>query len=652
MRLLRPRLWLTLPVLALVACTLDTTGTGVASTETGSQAGNSQGTSGAGGAAAGASGSPQAGSGGATAGAGGAGQAGATAAGQGGATGKPCAADADCDDGSPCTQDVCVGSVCENKSYLNPSCSDGNACNGKEVCAVDGACQKGAPVSVDDGDACTDDVCDPATGIVQHKPRSVGDGDPCTVDACNPKTGEITHVSMVDDGNLCTKDSCDSNGNVVHAPINPSDADPCTKDSCDPTSGVKHETIVGCSGCTKDEDCDDGNPCHLHKCDTTTGACLPGNLAAGASCADTTVCNGQEACDGAGVCVAGTALVVDDKDKCTVDVCDPVTGVAHSPVNLDDGNDCTVDACDPATGVTHVPAVLDDGDVCTVDACATPGGVTHTAIPDCAGCTGAGDCPDRPCNLKSCVMKVCSYTPRPDGFSCTDNDQCNGDERCAAGACAPGTPLPTDDNDACTVDSCAPGIGVQHDPVSYDDKDPCTTDSCDAVTGPKHVPIPGCKPCTTPGDCDDANPCTIDGCAPGGACTHSPKPVGTPCANANKCDGEEQCTAAGDCAAGTPVSCAPAACNGGTIVTEACEPASGSCKKISTVCGSSLACQIMSGATCATTCQDNTTTSCASPSDQYCMSNKCLPKIKNGDSCGADIQCESGRCGNSTKKCY
>src|SRR5262249_4010461 len=45
----------------------------------------------------------------------------------------------------------------------NSQCDDGNACDGVETCAQ-GSCVAGAAPAVDDGDVCTADPCDPATG--------------------------------------------------------------------------------------------------------------------------------------------------------------------------------------------------------------------------------------------------------------------------------------------------------------------------------------------------------------------------------------------------------------------------------------------------------------------------------------------------------
>jgi glucose/arabinose dehydrogenase len=76
------------------------------------------------------------------------------------------------------------------------------------------------PASVDDGNACTVDACNPATGAVTHTPVAVDDGNACTVDACNPATGAITHTPVaVDDGVACTADACNpATGAVTHLP--------------------------------------------------------------------------------------------------------------------------------------------------------------------------------------------------------------------------------------------------------------------------------------------------------------------------------------------------------------------------------------------------------------------------------------------------
>lgn len=65
----------------------------------------------------------------------------------------------------------------------------------------------------------------------------------------------------------------------------------------------------------------------------------------GASCSDSNPCNGEETCDGAGSCTAGTPLVCDDGLECTDDSCDPEGGCVFSNnvAPCDDTDVCTVD---------------------------------------------------------------------------------------------------------------------------------------------------------------------------------------------------------------------------------------------------------------------------------------------------------------------
>ncbi|WP_437915668.1 DNRLRE domain-containing protein [Sorangium sp. So ce302] len=48
--------------------------------------------------------------------------------------------------------------------------------------------------TLDDGDACTTDTCDPVLGIL-HTPIATDDSDPSTIDTCDPATGAVTHVA-------------------------------------------------------------------------------------------------------------------------------------------------------------------------------------------------------------------------------------------------------------------------------------------------------------------------------------------------------------------------------------------------------------------------------------------------------------------------
>ena len=67
-----------------------------------------------------------------------------------------------CNDGEPCTDDLCDA---KNGCFTAPTdCSDGDACNGDEICVTGAGCSPGTPPDCDDGSTCTEDTCIPATG--------------------------------------------------------------------------------------------------------------------------------------------------------------------------------------------------------------------------------------------------------------------------------------------------------------------------------------------------------------------------------------------------------------------------------------------------------------------------------------------------------
>lgn len=125
-------------------------------------------------------------------------------------------------------------------------------CPGNELCKL-GVCKPksdmcGAGVPPD-GNACTTDACNPATGAPQYTP--VQDGTAC------------------DDGNLCTEASACVAGKCAGGLlVSTADADLCTKDTCDPKEGIAHTPVT----------CPAGKLCH-----PKTGVC--GNKA--------DICNGN-----------------------------------------------------------------------------------------------------------------------------------------------------------------------------------------------------------------------------------------------------------------------------------------------------------------------------------------------------------------------
>jgi cysteine-rich repeat protein len=208
--------------------------------------------------------------------------------------------------------------------------------------------------------------------------------------------------------------------------------------------------------------CNDTNPCTVSRCENN--ACVHVPVAAGTTCDDTTVCNGRETCNATGTCVPGAPPIVNDDNLCTTDSCDPMGGVMHvptapgtpcpsngdvcdgpeacdgagvcrsgMPIDTDDGNPCTTDSCNPMTGPVHTPVTIgtscEDDDVCDGEEVCLAGGVCQGVPPD--------PLPDE-----------CTTTP-PDSEFCGDGIRDPVTEEC-------------DDGPGMEEDSCTPDCRVHN----------------------------------------------------------------------------------------------------------------------------------------------------------------------------------------------
>jgi RHS repeat-associated protein len=100
------------------------------------------------------------------------------------------------DDSNACTTDSCnpaTGPV-HVPLPVGTSCANNTVCDGLETCNANGVCQAGTALSLNDGDACTTDSCDPISGVI-HAGVDVDDEIVETIDWCNPGTGVITHTT-------------------------------------------------------------------------------------------------------------------------------------------------------------------------------------------------------------------------------------------------------------------------------------------------------------------------------------------------------------------------------------------------------------------------------------------------------------------------
>lgn len=441
-----------------------------------------------------------------------------------------CVSDGDCV-GKIADLGVCQIATCDvatstcqagNKKDYTP-CNDGDACTLDTVC-LSGDCSGGAPKDCDDGNPCTDEVCNAQNGCVfNNNTDACDDGNPCSNnDTCSngqcggTDTGECTCTTtadcmVYDDGNLCNGIFACQKGLCTQDPATivtcPATNDPCMAVLCNPSNGLC-ELNPSADGkiCSDGNPCTTGDQCDGGQCKGGESQCLCANADDCAGLDDNNLCNGAIVCSDK-KCVVDPATVVDCGmgDGCKTSTCSPATGqcstqnlnenkpcddgnacsdatqcksgtcTAGVAVKCNDNNPCTKDACDPATGCTFTPdgtAPCTDNDPCTVgDKCAdglcVPGGNTCPpceTTQDCAShedgnlCNGTLSCQeglckvDEPtvvvcdttgnddCTKNQCVPATggCELTVKGDGESCTDGNICTEGDTCAAGVCISG----------------------------------------------------------------------------------------------------------------------------------------------------------------------------------------------------------------------
>src|SRR5207245_882320 len=106
------------------------------------------------------------------------------------------------------------------------ACGDNsNACVGALLCDGSGACVQGSPPTVDKSNPCMIGTCDPATGV-HYAPAPAGTtcGDNSNMCAgaftCDANaTCKQGSPPPIDDGNPCTSDTCDPATGVHHTPV-------------------------------------------------------------------------------------------------------------------------------------------------------------------------------------------------------------------------------------------------------------------------------------------------------------------------------------------------------------------------------------------------------------------------------------------------
>lgn len=163
------------------------------------------------------------------------------AGGSGGASVRPCVVDADCEEGAPCS--------------------------GHEAC-IQGACFPGPGIDLLDALQCTDDLCDPATGVITHPPVKV------------------------DDGNICTVDGCTEGKGIWHEPVTDGACAPPT--DCHPPP-PEVLSIAG-APCANDTDCITNYACYYGGCDLLLNSCRLYQALIGSACENGGKCDIDQNC--------------------------------------------------------------------------------------------------------------------------------------------------------------------------------------------------------------------------------------------------------------------------------------------------------------------------------------------------------------------
>jgi hypothetical protein len=223
--------------------------------------------------------------------------------------------------------------LCSSGSCLVNGCDPGapELCDGYDN-DCDGETDED-PSACDDGNDCTDDVCERGIGCVNILMTGIAcdDNDNCTEnDACT-------------DQGVCTGDRIDEDGDG-HSPP------PCGDDCDDSNSHINPS--INEMGYPDGQICTDGFD---NDCDGLTDGQDPGCCACASDdyCIDGDACNGVEWCQNC-ICLPGTPVDCDDWSDCTVDTCISSDG-SCSNTPLPDGTAC------------------DDGDSCTIDDFCTDG---------------------------------------------------------------------------------------------------------------------------------------------------------------------------------------------------------------------------------------------------------------------------------------
>jgi cysteine-rich repeat protein len=409
-------------------------------------------------------------------------------------TGAPvCSMDSECNDGNPCTTDVCSGAACAYSPSgalgCVPVCGDGL------VGAVEG-CDDGNSMA---GDGCSG-MCQVEAGYECMTPAA-----PCTdIDECVAGT-----------------DECDVNATCLNAP----GTFTCTCNAGFMGDGVTCTDIDECA--TGADDCDVNAVC-ANTSGTFTCTCNAGFTGDGVTCADIDECAaGTGNCDPNAACANTPGTFT-----CTCNA-----GFTGDGVTCADIDECALgtDECDANAACANLPGSFS----CVCNEGYTGNGMICATVCGDGVVAGAEACDDANAVNGDGCSNTCGVEP---GWTCGGMPSI-----CETGACGDGIVAGVegcDDGNTASGDGCSSTCSVQDGWICDGAPSVCGAAACgDGI-------IAGVE------GCDDANTASGDGCAvdcnveEGWTCKGAPSVCSNECEVPGSCSDDP--TDEGSCACNAP----------------------------------------------------------------------------------------------------